>query len=126
MKNNLVLLLVVISPFLLIFCLVFANDQHQNLLHEKMLVEFPVNPETREDFIAALQEILVDTRAFEGCLSVTTWTNEEDKDKVWLYEEWEDRAHQKKYLNWRTETGNTSHLGAFITGPVRFLWLNEH
>ena len=48
--------------------------------HEKILVEFPVHPETRDEFIAALHEILHDTRAYDGCKAVTVWTDEGDDD----------------------------------------------
>ncbi len=49
-----------------------------------------------------------------------------DVNKVWLYEEWATRSHQEAYLQWRKETGNSSHLGPFISGDLRFLWLEEH
>ena len=93
--------------------------------HEKILVEFPVHPETRDEFIVALHEILHDTRAYEGCKAVTVWTDEGDEDTVWLYEEWETREHQAAYINWRRETGNTAHLGAFISSDLSFHWLEE-
>jgi quinol monooxygenase YgiN len=93
---------------------------------QKLIVEFPVHAETRTEFITALNEILVDTRAFDGCRAVTVWTNESDDDNVWLYEEWETREHQAAYLNWRVETGNTAHLGPFIRDALQFLWLEEH
>ena len=92
---------------------------------EKMLVEMPVNAETREEFIAALNEVLIDTRAYAGCREAAIWINEQDADKVWIYEEWQTRAHQEAYVAWRGETGNTSHLGPYLNGELRFLWLNE-
>jgi quinol monooxygenase YgiN len=92
---------------------------------EKILVEMPVNAETREEFIVALNEVLIDTRAYAGCREAAIWINEQDADKVWIYEEWESRAHQEAYVNWRGETGNTSHLGPYINGEMRFLWLSK-
>ena len=56
---------------------------------------------------------------------MTVWTDEGDDDTVWLYEEWETRAHQAAYINWRRETGNTAHLGTFISSDLRFHWLEE-
>jgi quinol monooxygenase YgiN len=93
---------------------------------EKMIVEFSAQPETRAEFIEELNLILVDTRAFEGCLGVTVWTSESDAGKVYLLEEWASRDNQVAYLNWRTETNNTAHLGRFMSGPPRFLWLDQH
>jgi len=92
---------------------------------EKMLVEMPVNAETREEFIVALNEVLIDTRAYAGCREAAIWINEQDADKVWIYEEWQTRAHQEAYVAWRSETGNTSHLGPYLNGELRFLWLNK-
>jgi len=109
-----------------LLALAFTISGCQATAPEKMLVEFPVHPETRDEFISALNEILVDTRAYDGCMSVTVWTNEEEDDAVWLYEEWETREHQAAYLKWRGDTGNTAHLGPFIKGGLRFLWLQEH
>jgi quinol monooxygenase YgiN len=101
-----------------------ATTPHKSV--EKMIVEFPVHAEKQAEFIAAINKVLVDTRAFDGCVSVTVWTNEKDNDTVWLYEEWATREHQVAYLNWRKETGNTSHLSAFLNGAPRFLWLEQH
>ena len=113
-----------LTPCLL--TLAFALSGCQATAPEKMIVEFPVHAETRDEFITALNEILVDTRAYAGCMGVTVWTNEEEDDAVWLYEEWATREHQAAYLKWRTDTGNTAHLGPFIRGGLRFLWLEEH
>jgi len=93
---------------------------------ERIIVEFPVVPETRAEFLVELDKILIDTRAFDACLGVTIWTNELDDDKVWLLEGWETRAHQEAYVNWRMETNNTSHLGPYLSGDLRFLWLEKH
>ena len=113
-----------LNACLLVLALGFTSCQATT--PEKIIVEFPVHAETRSEFISELNEILVDTRAYDGCLDVTVWTNEEEDDKVWLYEEWATRSHQEAYLKWRTDTGNTSHLGPFINGGLRFLWLEEH
>ena len=106
--------------------LAFGFSGCQTTAPEKMIVEFPVHAETRPEFISELNKILVDTRAFEGCLGVDVWTNDQDDDSVWLLEEWQTREHQAAYLKWRGDTGNTSHLGPFISGDLRFLWLQEH
>lgn len=92
----------------------------------RIVVEFPVNDGMRGEFIDELNKILIDTRAFEGCLDAHVWTNEMDANLVWIYEEWETREHQVAYINWRTETNNTAHLGKYIAGDVRHLWLQQH
>jgi len=104
----------------------YLTDSHGAPGAEQIIVEFPVVPETRDEFIVELEKILVDTRAFDGCLEVTIWTNDLDDDKVWLLEDWQTRAHQEAYLNWRIETNNTEHLGQYLAGELRFLWLEQH
>lgn len=106
--------------------LAYPPDSQSASAAEKMIVEFPVVAETRAEFIVELHKILVDTRAFDGCLGVTVWTHDQDADKVWLFEEWATREHQATYLNWRVETGNTAHLGPFLAGDLRFLWIEQH
>lgn len=91
-----------------------------------VLVEFPVKPEQRDAFIQELHGILPATRDWEGCLVAEVWTTSEDPDKVWIYEEWTHRGAQEAYVAWRGESGTTAHLGPYIQGPVRFLWIEEH
>ena len=98
----------------------------QGVNSETMLVVFSVQPEKRAEFIEELNKILVDTRAYNGCMGVAVWTNEEDADEVTLYEQWLSRDHQASYLNWRIETGNTAHLKPFLKSGTRFLWVQEH
>ena len=93
---------------------------------EIVLVEFPVLPEQRDAFIEELHGILPATRDWEGCLAAEVWTASEDADKVWIYEEWTHREAQQSYVAWRGASGTTAHLGPYIQGPVRFLWITEH
>tara|TARA_B100000497_G_scaffold93557_1_gene104707 strand:- start:258 stop:551 length:294 start_codon:yes stop_codon:yes gene_type:complete len=59
---------------------------------------------------------LPDTRAFEGCLKVETFA-EEDGKSVLLIEEWESKKHQETYFQWRVETGLVDALAPFVSGP---------
>jgi quinol monooxygenase YgiN len=115
-----------LSVLVLAFAAVSCAAPPSSSSAEQIIVEFPVVAETRAEFIIELEKILVDTRAFDGCLGVTIWTNEEDASMVWLLEDWQTRAHQEAYLNWRMETGNTAHLGPYLAGDLRFLWLEQH
>lgn len=93
---------------------------------EIMVVEFSVQPEQRDAFIEELHGILPATRDWEGCLSAEVWTNSEDPGLVWIYEEWTHREVQQAYVAWRGESGTTEHLGPYMQGPPRFLWVTEH
>ena len=48
--------------------------------------------------------VLGDTRAYEGCIKVDVY-EDEDSATITLVEEWETLAHQERYLGWRIETG---------------------
>lgn len=48
--------------------------------------------------------VLGDTRAFDGCIKVDVYEDEENLT-INLVEEWETLSHQQKYLAWRVETG---------------------
>ena len=93
---------------------------------EKMILEIPVLSEKRDEFIALVNSVLPDTRAYDGCLRVDVWTPEDDDGILWLYEEWESREHQAAYFNWRIETGLMDAIGPFLNGEPRIAWLKEH
>ena len=58
-----------------------------------VIVEFPAKKEKFEDLKNTLKEALVDTRAFEGCISIDTY---EDKttNTIYLIEDWESLDQQ--------------------------------
>lgn len=59
-------------------------------------------PEGREDAVLdKLREILVDTRAYDGCEEVTVWQDEDRPTSFVVVERWVDRAHSDAYSAWR-------------------------
>lgn len=77
---------------------------------------FPTKAEEAEGFYEALTSALGETRAFDGCLSVTTHRDLDDPTQILLIEEWETRDHQLKYLAWRQETGFIDAIGPMLAG----------
>ena len=70
--------------------------------------------------------VLGDTRAFDGCIKVDTYEDEENST-ITLVEEWETLAHQQTYLAWRVETGiheATKDIleGGFDNGVTVHIW----
>ena len=92
---------------------------------EKMMLQLPVEPEKREEFLAAVNDVLPDTRAFEGNLKTELWVPEDDEGVVWIYEEWETRDNQEAYFNWRVEMGMMELIAPFLTGEPRVIWLQD-
>ena len=80
-------------------------------------LEIPVKKERIEDFFNYLRDILVDTRAYEGCIRLETYHDMENS-KVLLIEEWEKIENQESYMQWRTETGLVEALEEFLDGEL--------
>ena len=80
-------------------------------------LEIPVKEERIEDFFNYLRDILVDTRAYEGCIRLETYHDMENS-KVLLIEEWEKIENQESYMQWRTETGLVEALEEFLDGEL--------
>ncbi len=78
---------------------------------------FPIKPEKIDSFLAMMSETLKETRAFDGCISVKTY-HDEDSSNVLLIEEQESFEKQKAYLNWRVETGLMDVLAEYISGEL--------
>jgi quinol monooxygenase YgiN len=51
-------------------------------------LEIPVKKERIEDFFDFLRDVLVDTRAYKGCIGLETY-HEMENSTVLLIEEWE-------------------------------------
>lgn len=82
-----------------------------------VMLDLPVKPEAVEDMKASMKALLPDTRAYDGCQHVSLYNNTEDGGNFVLYEIWDSRAHQERYIAWRTETGVMAQLAAILTGP---------
>ena len=87
---------------------------------------FPTKVEESDAFYETLTSALGDTRAYDGCISVTTHRDLDDASKVLLIERWESREHQLKYLQWRAETGLLEAIGPMLAGaPVITAYSND-
>ena len=84
-----------------------------------VLIELAVKPESVEDMKTLMKELLPDTRAYDGCQSVDFYDNTETKGNMVLYEIWDSRAHQERYLQWRSETGTLAPLQAAGHRPAQ-------
>ena len=97
---------------------------HLNM--ETLILTFPCKPGSGHVLLEAFKTALVDTRAYTGCISVTTYTSATNPDDIILIEEWENKAAQASYMQWRTETGMPEQLGPLLAGPLNEEWLVPH
>ena len=82
-----------------------------------VLVEAQVKPQDISAMESYMAEIIPDTRAYDGCQGIDVYFNTEDTSSMVLVEYWDSRAHQEKYIAWRTETGVMDKIGAMLAGP---------
>ena len=78
-------------------------------------VKFPMQAGKAPEFLDLLRGALAETRAYAGCIAVRTYA-EAGGAHVLLVEDWETKAHQEAYLNWRIETGFLDAIAPFVSG----------
>ncbi len=88
-----------------------------------IVAEFLCSPGKGGEFLELLLPSLSDTRAFEGCELVETYTDQDNPDLVVLWEKWAARGNQEAYLAWRLETGMLDAIGPFMAAAPRFVHL---
>ncbi|CAN2187574.1 COG1359 Uncharacterized conserved protein [Candidatus Nanopelagicaceae bacterium] len=93
---------------------------------ETLILTFPCKPGAGAGLLEELKTALIDTRAFKGCLSVLTYTSSSNPDEIILIEEWDEKASQVAYMQWRAETGMREHLAPILAGPLKEEWLSPH
>ena len=74
-----------------------------------------------------LDEILPDTRAYDGCQSLDVYFNTEDTGNMVMVAFWDSRVHYENYLNWRTETGVLDKVGLMFAEPpiIRYFYRTD-
>lgn len=85
-----------------------------------VIVIFPAKEDKFEVLKNTLRGALVDTRAFEGCLSVETF-EDASANTIYLIEDWESLDDHAKYSNWRAETGLTQVMDPLLDGGAASL-----
>jgi quinol monooxygenase YgiN len=93
---------------------------------ETLILTFPCKPGAGAGLLEELKTALIDTRAFNGCLSVLTYTSASNPDDIILIEDWDERASQVAYMQWRAETGMREHLAPILAGLLKEEWLISH
>ena len=66
---------------------------------------------------AAFSDILVATRAREGCAGLTVHQDQDSPNTILLIERWASRGAYETYLAWRAGEGATPQLADLVAGP---------
>jgi len=74
---------------------------------------------------ALFADILPDTRAYEGCESLTAHRNQDAPAELVLVERWSSRERHGDYLRWREERGDIERLAGLLAGPPVTRYLDD-
>ena len=61
---------------------------------------------------------LVDTRAYDGCISVEVLVDQDNSDEFIIFMKWSSRPKYEKYFAWRNETGMADMLEPVSAAPI--------
>ncbi len=75
--------------------------------------------------LEAFKTSLADTRAFDGCISVSTFVDVDNPDTVMLFEQWATRTHQEAYVAWRIEGGMIGMLEPVLAETLETHYLED-
>ena len=81
-----------------------------------VLLDLQLKPDNLDGAHAEIHKILIDTRAFAGCLGVEVLVGAPDRAHVLLVERWESAEHDAVYRAWRAGDGATN-LGTLLAAP---------
>lgn len=82
-------------------------------------LDFTFKPESLAEARALLRTVLADTRAFEGCLGVEVWVDQENEAHVVAYETWESAEADAKYREFRAGPGKITEMPPLLAAaPV--------
>ena len=79
-------------------------------------LEAQVQPEKISEMKSSLEQLLPETRGYDGCKGIDAHFNVDEPGSMVLVEQWESRSHHEKYLQWRTESGVMAKLASMLTG----------
>lgn len=83
-----------------------------------LLFELTAGPDRVDDLKAFLASSLDDTRAWEGCESITAHQDQDAPDRILLVERWTTREAYERYQAWRdSRAEEAGGVRAMVAGP---------
>ena len=67
--------------------------------------------------ITLLNEVLSETRAFPGCISMNILQSEQNPNEFVFSGEWEAASDYENYLSFRTNRGDIERLSSLLVAP---------
>jgi quinol monooxygenase YgiN len=82
-----------------------------------VIVEFEARAGAEDDLARRVFDNLVATRDFAGCESVQPHRGGRSGQHIMLYELWDSREAHRRYVSWRSETGEVDTLIGLCAAP---------
>lgn len=80
-----------------------------------VIAEFHAAPGKLDELTATLKTLLPETRAYDGCITLDSWLDEQ-RSTIVLTEQWDSFDHYDRYLAWRAETGVLAAAAGLLEG----------
>lgn len=77
-------------------------------------IAFTAAPGKRDELVDKLISIIPDTRAFDGCNSITFTESQETPGALLLIEDWDSHEAYDAYKSWRRESGTSVLSGDLV------------
>src|SRR4051794_30774052 len=90
-----------------------------------VLLEIEAKDGSVDEMIRVLAANLGDTRARQGCESVTVHRDQAKPNTVLLVERWATRADDEAYRGWRAGDGGISEMGPLVAGGRRIRYFDD-
>jgi quinol monooxygenase YgiN len=85
------------------------------------ILEIQLKPDAVEEGLAIFARALVDTRAFEGCVSVVVVQDQGDPARIAAIETWESLEADTAYRAWRAGDGRIEGMPGVLAAAPRLL-----
>jgi quinol monooxygenase YgiN len=71
----------------------------------RICVEIRALPGAGERLIEVMKKFIPETASRDGAIDLELVRDEDDKDRILIFERWRSRADHEDYLAWRAESG---------------------
>ena len=79
-----------------------------------VILEATANDGRVDELIDMFRENFKQTRAYDGCLSVSMSQNQDDRNHLIIIMDWGTREKYETYLQWRADTGGVDKLTQLV------------
>ena len=76
--------------------------------------------DTGKQMLEGFKEILPDTRARDGFISIEVNIDQDKPDRIFAYEHWKNCASYETYIAWREERGDMDAIKEAVAEPPKF------